>query len=35
LLADHGYALFWPDAVGRLLPAAGAGYGADMFACPA
>jgi FkbM family methyltransferase len=32
LLASYGYQLYRPDALGHLLPVAGPGYGADVFA---
>jgi FkbM family methyltransferase len=34
LLAKFGYRLYRPDADGRLRPVTGAGFGADVFACP-
>jgi FkbM family methyltransferase len=34
LLAGYGYALYRPDAAGRLLPITDPGYGPDIFACP-
>jgi FkbM family methyltransferase len=34
LLSRHGYGLFRPDNIGRLVPLADISYGPDVFACP-